>query len=434
MVASLIFRNSRRSMKDHLLYCVTITILMMIMHVANLLNHTLELEVAVQGQALSMLIVLILFVLLATINSYMIKSRSKEFSLYILLGMNANFISLVFFIELLIIAAICLFVGMVVSSVLFSSIYSILLQAGELNTYVYTQASVDTSFWFLVLESIILFYTCYVFHHKSIHEMLKVDCENEQLHLHTQVRWWCALTLSSLLFLLCLSSTIRGSDTIIQASMSLISIPVVVMIYAFYHVCFGQLMILRERHDVKLYQNDRLYISSLLLSKGRTNIRLYFILSFCLLCSFISFFLASFLIQYPKLILSGNQQAWMVFIQYAISLIFIVLFFSVLSIYHVIDVKKYQRGCVVHHRLGMSQNSIAKMLRKEIHVSFLFPSVGTFVIVFIGLLLITVPLQDLPSLYSMMSFICIAYIGCFMLCFILYGCVCHKTMLMKNYK
>lgn len=94
MYLKLAFGNAKRSAFDYLLYIFTMIILVSIMCVSNCIAVSGQMQLGFGTASLPLLIVLIMVVLIAYINTFMMKQRAKEFATYSLLGMDKNKLSL----------------------------------------------------------------------------------------------------------------------------------------------------------------------------------------------------------------------------------------------------------------------------------------------------------------------------------------------------
>ena len=137
MLFKLSINNAKRSVKDYLIYIVTITIAFSLMFSFNLISNSkdiLDLADMMKNFRIAMIFVsLIVCFVLGFLINYMIKfifkKRSKEFGLYLLLGISKKDISLMFILENLIIGFISLilsfFVGILLSTIISSIILNI---------------------------------------------------------------------------------------------------------------------------------------------------------------------------------------------------------------------------------------------------------------------------------------------------------------------
>lgn len=122
--SKLALRNIKRSMKDYLIYFLTLVFGVAIFYAFNSIeSQSIMLNmndsqkrvfesVGMVMTAASVLVSFILGFLIIYANNYLIKRRNKEFGIYMTLGMEKGHLSRVIFLETLIIGIISLFVGL----------------------------------------------------------------------------------------------------------------------------------------------------------------------------------------------------------------------------------------------------------------------------------------------------------------------------------
>ena len=138
MYLKLINSNFRKAVKDYQIYIITLVISSALFfafvslsspyntiiadgsrYSDELFRETINLTVG--------LVSLIFFVLVNYVNNHMLKRRSKEFSLYMLLGMEQRKISLSYFIETFEIGIAAIFIGTILGILLSGGLTSIVL-------------------------------------------------------------------------------------------------------------------------------------------------------------------------------------------------------------------------------------------------------------------------------------------------------------------
>lgn len=126
MYAKLAKSNVKKSIKDYLIYIITITICVSLFYaITSLSSSSYELitEKSYNFKALKLIlqyssyvITAILILLVAYVNKYMIRRRQREFATYILLGAEQKNIALMFFMETLIIGILAIIAGIFVGT------------------------------------------------------------------------------------------------------------------------------------------------------------------------------------------------------------------------------------------------------------------------------------------------------------------------------
>ena len=120
MYLKLAMRNARRSVMDYLLYIAATVILLSIIFVSNYISVWGNIRANFQTASLPLLIVLIMTFLMAYINNFMVKQRSKEFATYLLLGMKKTTLFFLFACEIVSVGMVCFAVGGLFSLLLYN--------------------------------------------------------------------------------------------------------------------------------------------------------------------------------------------------------------------------------------------------------------------------------------------------------------------------
>ena len=193
MLFKLAMGNAKRSVKDYLIYIVTITIAFSLMFSFNLISNSkdiLDLADMMKNFRITMIFVsLIVCFVLGFLINYMIKfifkRRSKEFGLYLLLGISKKDISLMFILENLILGFISLvlsfFVGILLSTIISSIILNIFnapyLVKLPTNYLIPILLSLG---YFLLIYLVVLLLTKRRIKRLKIHDLLYLDSHNEK--------------------------------------------------------------------------------------------------------------------------------------------------------------------------------------------------------------------------------------------------------------
>ena len=193
MLFKLSLGNAKRSIKDYLIYIVTITIAFSLMFSFNLISNSkdiLDLADMMKNFRIAMIFVsLIVCFVLGFLINYMIKfifkRRSREFGLYLLLGISKKDISLMFILENLILGFISLilsfFIGILLSTIISSIILNIF------NAPYLVKLSTDYLIpillslgYFLLIYLVVLFLTKRRIKRLKIYDLLYLESHNEK--------------------------------------------------------------------------------------------------------------------------------------------------------------------------------------------------------------------------------------------------------------
>ena len=109
MYTKLIFRNVRRSVRDYLIYLVTMTICVTLFYAFLSISSSFyhpslgtEYDISMLGDGMKMAILaitLLLLFLIRYVNGYMLRRRQKEFAIQAVMGMEQRTLSWLFFAE-----------------------------------------------------------------------------------------------------------------------------------------------------------------------------------------------------------------------------------------------------------------------------------------------------------------------------------------------
>lgn len=140
MYAKLIFKNVKRSIKDYLIYIVTMTICVTLFYsflsISSRYYHPdigIEYDFTLLSDGMKMaicLITLCLLFLIRFVNSYMLRRRKKEFAVQSIMGMEQKTIAKLFFAETFIMGIISIIFG-----IFFGMLCSQFITAMLLNSY-----------------------------------------------------------------------------------------------------------------------------------------------------------------------------------------------------------------------------------------------------------------------------------------------------------
>ena len=203
MLNKLAFRNAKRSMRDYLVYLVTMAAVSAMMFAFNSLIFSKDIqsmcsEAGVLAAMLGMItffIVLIVAWLINYMAKFMLEKRSREFATYLLIGLKKKDLSRLYLKENLLIGTAAFFiglgVGMLLQQVIMTVFYSVFSEEYQLH--------IQMNVWCLVMTAG-CYYACYLFallrnkrafRKMSIAELLQMEKKNEAIRIgHERLRQW----------------------------------------------------------------------------------------------------------------------------------------------------------------------------------------------------------------------------------------------------
>lgn len=214
MYAKLVFRNARRSVRDYLIYIVTMTICVTLFYsflsisssyynpdIGSAYDFTLLSDG--MKMAICMITLLLLF-LIRFVNQYMLRRRQKEFAVQSIMGMEQKTIGRLFFAETLIMGMLSILIGIFLGVFCSQFITAMLLTAYG-KPYEISWTLFPDTVLLTIVFFVLSFFVVGIFHTRTIQktkiiDMLSADRENEPALKKS--RWILAATLLFELFTL----------------------------------------------------------------------------------------------------------------------------------------------------------------------------------------------------------------------------------------
>ena len=223
MYAKLAKSNARKSIKDYLIYFITITICVSLFYaITSLSSSSYEFitEDSYNFKTLQLIlkystyvITAILILLIAYVNKYMIRRRQREFATYILLGAEQKSIAFMFFIETLIIGTLAIIAGIFVGTLFSQAITALVLvsvnQEVVFTLRLYMDTVVITFIFFIAMFCIIGLYNVSVLNKIKLIDMLNVSKQVEFQFRRSGKVYGVIFGLSILLYILCVYCTFK---------------------------------------------------------------------------------------------------------------------------------------------------------------------------------------------------------------------------------
>lgn len=208
MFAKLAFKNIKRSIKDYAIYFFTLVLGVAIFYVFNALgSQTIMLDVSdrirdmldLMNVILGTVSVFISFILGALIiyaSRFLIKRRSKEFGIYLTLGMSKRKISLILLLETFFIGVLSLGVGLllgIAASQLTSVLVANMFDANLTNFHFVFSASafVKTLIYFGIIYLIVMIFNTIIISRQKLINLLSNSRRNEKIKLKNL--WLCTI-------------------------------------------------------------------------------------------------------------------------------------------------------------------------------------------------------------------------------------------------
>lgn len=223
MYVKLAKNNAQKSIKDYLIYFITITICVGLFYaITSLSSSSYELitEESYNFKTLKLIlrystyvITAILILLVAYVNKYMIRRRKKEFATYVLLGADQSSVALMFFVETLVIGILAIIAGIFVGTLFSQVITAIVLISAKqeiiFNVRLYMDTVGITFIFFISMFCIIGIYNIRVLRKLKLIDMLNAHKQVEFQFKRSGKVYSCIFVLSIILYIICGSISIR---------------------------------------------------------------------------------------------------------------------------------------------------------------------------------------------------------------------------------
>lgn len=198
MYFKLSLRNVKRSMKDYLIYFLTLTFGVCLFYIFNTLEaQQVMLEMTTSQMDIiqilsdvmslvSAFVSIILCFLVLYANNFLIKRRKKELGIYLTLGMQKNTVSRLLLIEALIIDFFALICGLVLGTFLSQGLSVLTAQLFEVNLKAFTfifssDAALKTMLYFGIIFVFVVCLNTYTISKYELIDLLHADRKNETL-------------------------------------------------------------------------------------------------------------------------------------------------------------------------------------------------------------------------------------------------------------
>lgn len=318
MYAQLAKTNVRKSIKDYLIYFITIAICVSLFYaITSLSSSSYELitEESYNFKALNLIlkystyiITAILILLVAYVNKYMIKRRKREFATYVLLGAEQKSVALMFFIETILIGILAIISGIVVGTLFSQVITAIVLISAEqkvvFNLRLYMDTVLITFIFFIAIFCIIGVYNFIVLRKIKLIDMLNAHRQVEFQFKRSSRVYSIIFALSVILYIICGSCTIKLMNSKIDYSVKMlmyIGVSLITFILAtyalFYSISYIMIYIKNKWTNFK-YEGTNLFLIGSIVSKIKTAPVLMATISMTFLGAMISFIITLVMAQW----------------------------------------------------------------------------------------------------------------------------------------
>ena len=288
LYVKLALRNLKRSLKEYSIYVFTVTITMTLLYAFFAIAFSGEMQDLVTTYdniksimiMVSILVTLIIAWLIYYISNFILQKRSREFGMYLLLGMKRTQVSRMFLFEQLALGAVGFFIGCVLGIFVYEILHAILL-----NIFGFAYAFQLSFSWSACGAAFLCFLSIYLLEmiregialkKQSIHTMLYNASRNEKTAKGSR--------LSGLYFLAAVLLAVAGLYVTQQYLRSMVNgqssdsmllmlgvFAIIVSVYLFFYGISAVLGIFLNRHRKIKYKGNCMYLYGQIAGRLRSN-------------------------------------------------------------------------------------------------------------------------------------------------------------------
>lgn len=281
MLGKLAFRNVRRSARDYLVYFLTMTFVTALMFAFNSLIFTRDIEEMFQAAGLMMalvglatfFIVLIVAWLINYMVRFMLEKRSREFGIYLLIGMKKKEIARLYQRENVLLGIGAFLIGMVLGvllqQVIMAILYSMIRMKYDLHMEFNRDCILMTAACYGGCYLLALFRSKRRFKRMNIRDLMEAQKKNEEVReSHEQRKRW--LLPASVLFLGLFAAFIFLGKIQNGGHVLFFLVGIVLVIYLFYIGLSSWLVCYVRRRGNAVYRGQNLFLLRQFSSKLKT--------------------------------------------------------------------------------------------------------------------------------------------------------------------
>ncbi|CEP95765.1 FtsX-like permease family protein [Paraclostridium sordellii] len=321
MYAKLAISNAKKSIKDYLIYFITILICVSLFYAFTSLSsssYELITEKSYNFENLEKMlkystyaITALLVILIGYVNKYMIRRRQREFATYILLGAEQKSVALMFFIETLIIGIAAIIAGIFLGTLFSQAVTAIVLITAKqeiiFSFKLYMDTVAITFIFFISMFCIIGMYNIRLLKNLKLIDMINVENQVEFQFKRSKKVYCIVFSMAVVLYSICGYCTFKLMEASNNPSVDLPNkliiegislLTFIIGTYAlFYSISYIMIYIKNKCVNFK-YEGTNLFLIGSILSKIKSAPILMATISLTFLGSAISFTLTLIISQW----------------------------------------------------------------------------------------------------------------------------------------
>lgn len=430
MYLKLALRNAKRSMFDYVLYIVSMITLTSVICLSNCIANLGDMA-GFQTMALPLLIVMIMAAFVNYVNIFIVKQRAKEFATCMLLGMEKDKLSVVFLCELLIIGLMCFLFGAALGTGIFSICCCTILQWAKEQSMIQIilKSILQTLAYFCCVEILSLLFMKQKIYKLQIVQLMNEKQRNQPLRSDKRRFWAWILVISFSCYAALLFGISFMPDEFMFIPVSFISLPMLLCVFSFYKWLYAFTSFLRlSRADV-LYQGNWLYRIAQMTTGSKTNANLNTVFCICIIFSGGSFIFGTLSLNSGIPIFEQAEQQWMGFLQISICIIFMIIYFSIISLLQIVDLKRQTRNIKLLFHMGKNPSELKTLLFTQTMIRMFLPALMSFVVLLTAAPFINYKLNLIfpASMRNLMMKAIGGFMICFFALYLCYFCVIYTA-------
>ena len=289
MLSKLAIRNVKRSSRDYIIYLITITIAFSLMFAMNLVSWSdavVDLYDNMNDTFKNVVIfinVIVVFVICFLINyttKFMFEKRSKEFGIYMLLGIKKKKISRLFLLENILFGFIALILSIPIGFVFSQFISLFIVKVMELPQAIFIEFNFMSVILLLLYFFFIYLFVLFLARRRikkiNIYNLLYLEKQNEEKVIKKKKNRNLLFVISVLIGIgsyIFLHSTLTNDVMMDTSFLTYMMVGVLLFIISIYGVMFSLsdfiLSIVLKNRKIK-YSKDNLFVARTFSSKART--------------------------------------------------------------------------------------------------------------------------------------------------------------------
>lgn len=288
MLNKLALRNVKRSVKDYIIYMITITLALSLTYALNLVSWSDAVNSISDGmnsfkQAIIFVNIIVIFVICFLINytiKFMFEKRSKEFGTYMLLGIKKKKITQMFLLENIFLGLIALVLSIPIGFIMGQFISLIIIHILNLPQTIFIEFNLMSFIllivYFLIIYALVLFIAYRRIKKISIYDLLYLEKQNEEKAIKTKKHRTIIFILSLLLGILAFIIWNSRFDLTLAYEGSVLTylllgiILFIISMYGFMFSISDFLLSLVLKNKKLKYTKDNLFVARTFSSKMRT--------------------------------------------------------------------------------------------------------------------------------------------------------------------